>query len=82
MDNTISYLETLTREIKKPEVEILTMAFQVGLKQLWRELILGSYLRGEISRNETIDRIGIDWVELAERQHQAMLEDLQWALAD
>jgi len=82
MDNTISYLETLTREIKKPEVEILTMAFQAGLKQLWRELILGSYLRGEIARNEAIDRIGIDWVELAERQHQAMLEDLQWALAD
>ena len=58
------------------------MAFQVGVKQLWRELLLGSYLREEISRNEAIDHVGIDWVELAERQHQAMLEDLQWALAD
>ena len=82
MDNTISYLETLTREIKKPEFEILTMAFQAGLKQLWREHILGSYLRGEISRSGAIDSVGIDWVELAERQHQAMLEDLQWALTD
>jgi hypothetical protein len=69
-----------TRETQKPEAEVMTMAFQVGLRQLWREYILGRYLRHEISRDEVIGAVGIDWVELAERQHKAMMEDLAWAL--
>lgn len=56
------------------------MAFQTGLRQLWREYILGCYLREEISREEAIEAAGIDWVELAERQREAMMEDLEWAL--
>ncbi|MGA9351406.1 MAG: hypothetical protein WBW48_21720 [Anaerolineae bacterium] len=59
---------------------MLTLAFRTGVRQLWRERILGHYLRGEIGRNEAIEAVGIDWVELAERQHQAMMEDLAWAL--
>ncbi len=80
MENTISHLETLARETRKPESEVMTMAFQVGVRQLWREYILGRYLRGEIVRAEAVESAGIDWVELAERQHKAMLEDLAWAL--
>jgi hypothetical protein len=56
------------------------LAFKVGLRQLWRERTLGRYLRGEISRDEAIESVGIDWVELAERQYEAMREDLAWAL--
>jgi hypothetical protein len=79
--NTVStYLETLARETQKPEAELITLAFQTGLKQLWRERALGRYLRGEITRDEAVEAAGIDWVELAERQHQAVTEDLAWAL--
>ena len=80
MENTLTYLETLARETHKPEAEVMIMAFQAGLRQLWREYILGRYLREEISREEAIETVGIDWVELAERQHEAMMEDLEWAL--
>lgn len=80
MENALTYLETLARETNKPEAEVMTMAFQAGLRQLWREYILGRYLREEISREEAIEKAGIDWVELAERQHEAMMEDLEWAL--
>ena len=80
MESTLTYLEALTRETHKPEAEVLTMAFQIGLRQLWREHILGRHLRREISREEAIDTVGIDWVELAERQHKAMMEDMAWAL--
>ncbi len=80
MESTLSYLQRLTDETHKPEAEVLTMAFQVGLRQLWREHILGRFLRREISRNQPIEAVGIDLVELAERQHQAMMEDIQWAL--
>ena len=76
----LTCLETLVRETRKPEAEVLALAFQTGLRQLWRERTLGHYLRGEISRSEAIKSVGIDWVELAERQHEAMIEDLAWAL--
>ncbi len=80
MESTLTYLETLTRETRKPEAEVITMAFQTGLRQLWREHILGCYLRHEVSRDEAIKAVGIDWVILAERQHEATMEDLAWAL--
>jgi hypothetical protein len=80
MAETVTYLDKLIREMHKPEAEILARAFQTGLKQLWRKQVLGRYLRGEISRDKAIDLAGIDWVELSERQHKAMLEDLNWAL--
>ncbi|MFH1524948.1 MAG: hypothetical protein ABIF04_08285 [Chloroflexota bacterium] len=82
MENTIGYLETLIRETRKPESEVMTKAFQIGLRQLWREHILGRYLRHEISRGEAIETVGIDWVDLAERQKEAMMEDMAWAAED
>jgi len=60
----------------------MNLAYEAGLRQLWREHILGRYLRAEVSRDQAILRVGIDWVELAERQHAAMTEDLTWALGD
>ena len=82
MSEMINYLESLVRETRKPEAEIVARAFQTGLRQLWREQILGRYLRGEISRDKAINLAGIDYVELAERQHSAMMEDLAWALGN
>jgi hypothetical protein len=78
--SVMTYLETLVRQTHKSEAEVLTLALQTGLRQLWREHILGRYLRGEISRDEAIDAAGLPWVDLAERQNEAMLEDLRWAL--
>lgn len=77
-----TYLQRLTQEIHKPEAEIMTMAFEAGLRQLWREHVLGQYLRGNLPREQAIETVGIDWVELADRQHTAMLEDIAWALGD
>jgi hypothetical protein len=82
METTLTYLQHLTAETHTPEAEVLTRAFQVGLRQLWREHILGQFLRQEISREKAVEMVGIDLVELAERQHQAMMEDIQWALDD
>ncbi len=81
MTATLPYLEALTRETQKTEAELITLALQTGVRQLWREHILGLYLREKITRDEAIQQIGIDWVEIAEKQHQAMLEDLAWALS-
>jgi len=80
MTDTIKYLETLIQETRKSESEIMAQAFQTGVRQMWRERVLGRYLRGEITRDKAIELTGIDWVDLAERQHHAMLEDLAWAM--
>ena len=82
MATALTYLESLARELRKPEAEVMTMAFEAGLRQLWRERTLGLYLRGEIPREQAIERVGIDWVELADQQHAAMTEDLAWARSD
>jgi hypothetical protein len=80
MADTIKYLETIILETQKPEAEVMAQAFRTGVRQMWRERVLGRYLRGEITRNKAIEHAGIDWVELAERQHNAMMEDLAWAM--
>jgi hypothetical protein len=80
MAGTIEYLETLMRETQKPEAEVMAQVFQAGVRQLWREHILGRYLRGQISREEAVDLAGIDWAEPAERQRKAIMEDLAWAM--
>jgi hypothetical protein len=80
MPQLLTYMETLVRETQKSEAEVMTLAFQAGLRQLWREHILGMYLRQKISRQEAIEAVGLDWVDMAERQHQAMQEDIVWGL--
>ncbi|MCU0242046.1 MAG: hypothetical protein MUF51_06450 [Vicinamibacteria bacterium] len=59
----------------------MALALETGLRQLQREWTLGRYLRGEILRDDAIASVGIDWVEVAERQHAAMREDIAWALS-
>ena len=80
MEGTLRDLEELARATGKPESELIALAFQSGIRQLWREHVLGSYLRGEMSHEEATARAGAEWVELAERQRDAMQEDLEWAL--
>lgn len=82
MAEALIYLEKLMQETDKAEAEVMTLAFQTGLRQLWREHVLGRYLRDEIARDEAIEAVGIDWVELAECQHEATMEDLAWALGE
>ena len=78
--STVSVLEELVRDTQKPEAEVIALATEAGLRQLWREHLLGRYLRGELDRQQAIEAVGIDWVDMAERQHRAVAEDIQWGL--
>ncbi len=80
MESSTNYLEKLTQEINKPESEVLEMALRTGLRQLWKEHVLGMYLRKEMSRKDAIEEVGIDWVEMADQQYNSMIEDIRWAL--
>jgi hypothetical protein len=79
MSSIASYLEELVRETRKSEAEVMAMAIEAGLRQLWREQLLGQYIRGQITRAQVVESVGADWVETAERQQQAAQEDLEWA---
>ena len=79
MSTTGEYLDHLVRETHRPEAEVLAAAIQTGLRQLWREQVLGRFMKGEVSREEAVRDVGIDLVEMAERQQQAIHEDLAWA---
>ncbi|RJP20349.1 MAG: hypothetical protein C4527_25330 [Candidatus Omnitrophota bacterium] len=80
MKSMLNYLEELKQDTDKNEAEIVTMAIETGLRQLWKEKILGRYLKKEITRDEAIELVGIDLVELTEKQYDAMKEDVEWAL--
>lgn len=80
MENTLAYLKTLKEELHKSEAEIVALALETGLRDLMRERVLAKYLRGQVGRDEAIAAAGIDWVEMAERQRDAMQADLAWAL--
>jgi hypothetical protein len=73
------YLESLVRETHKSESEVVALAIETGLRQLWREQILVQYLHGQISREQAAQSVGADWVELAEKQQRAAKEDVEWA---
>lgn len=80
MDTASHYLEKLADATHRPEDELMVAALRAGLRQLWREITLDRYLRGELSRDQAIAEAGVDWVDLAERQHRAVQDDLEWAL--
>jgi hypothetical protein len=78
--STAGVLERLLDETQQTEPELMALVFRTGLRQVWREHVLGRYLRGEIEREEAAEAVGLDWVELAERQRDAALDDVDWAL--
>ncbi len=78
--STAGVLERLLIETQQTEPELMALVFRTGLRQVWREHVLGRYLRGEIEREEAAETVGLDWVELAERQRDAALDDVDWAL--
>ena len=80
MGTLSSYLEHLVRETHKSEAEVVAMALETGLRHLWREQILGRYLRGEMARPDAVEQLGEELVDLAERQHRAVREDIEWAM--
>jgi len=63
-----------------PESEVLERALERGVDDLWRELVLGRYLNGELTRERAIELVGKDRVARAEREADAVAEDVRWGL--
>lgn len=76
----IEDLELLAKIRREKTTEILAKALEIGIAKMKREAIIGQYLKGEIEREKAIKLVGFDLVILAERQKEAVLEDIEWGL--
>lgn len=63
-----------------PESEVLERALERGVEALWEDVVLSRYVAGELDREEAINLVGADKVERAEREAEAVEEDVHWGL--
>lgn len=63
-----------------PESEVLERALERGVEDLWHELVVTRYLADELSREEAVELVGKDRIKRAEREVQAIEEDVRWGL--
>ena len=73
-------LETLAKERKEDVTTIIANAVKMGIEKIRQETILERYLKEMITREEAIKLVGTELVRLAERQREAVLEDVEWGL--
>ena len=73
-------LETLAKERKEDVATIIANAVKIGIEKIRQETILERYLKKLITREEAIKLVGTELVKLAERQRDAVLEDVEWGL--
>ncbi|GAA0218941.1 ribbon-helix-helix protein, CopG family [Halobaculum roseum] len=62
------------------ESEVLEQALERGVETLWQDLVLSRYLNDEIPREEAVELAGVDRVKRAEREAEAVEEDVRWGL--
>lgn len=73
-------VEELAREQERSESEILEEALEKGVKSLWDEYILSQYIEGELDRAEAVKLVGLEKVKRADREMEAVKEDIEWGM--
>lgn len=63
-----------------PESRVFEQALERGLEELWEDLVLAEYLRGDLDRADAIERVGRSKVLRAERERNLVEEDVDWGL--
>jgi hypothetical protein len=63
-----------------PESEVFEQALERGLEDLWKDVILGRYFDGELSRGEAVELVGRATVDRAETEREAVEADVDWGL--
>jgi hypothetical protein len=71
-------IEEVARWKHRPSAQVIAEALEAGVAQLYTQTVLGEFVRHRISRKEAVKRVGVEPVRLAERQLQAVREDVNW----
>lgn len=61
-----------------PESEVFEQALERGVEDMWLDLTISRYLNGELSRSEAADSVGEERLRRAEREAEAVEEDVRW----
>ncbi|MFC6768696.1 hypothetical protein [Natrinema soli] len=59
---------------------VTSLPFAAFPEDLWIEVVLSRYVNDEIDRETAIELVGRDRVKRAERELQAVSDDVQWGL--
>lgn len=70
----------LARHRGVEESEVLQRAIETGVETLYRDLVIGRYLDGSITRAEAVDELGADIVDEVAAAREAIEEDVEWGL--
>jgi predicted transcriptional regulator len=73
-------VQEIARARNLPESEVFEQALERGIEDLWRDVVLSLYFDGELDRQEAVERVGRTTVERAEREREAVEEDVDWGL--
>ena len=79
-DVVLRELETLAKERREDVATIIANAVKIDIEKIRQETILERYLKKLITREAAIKLVGVEVVRLAERQREAVLEDVEWGL--
>lgn len=62
------------------ESEVLERALERGVENLWVQVVLERYVQGDLERAEAVDLVGRDSVRRADREVEAVEDDVRWGL--
>lgn len=79
-DSVSDRVRELAQYLGVDEAEVIQQAVETGVETLFRDMVIGRYLDGDITREEAIDELGVDVVEDVESAREAIEEDVEWGL--
>ncbi|MFB6209179.1 MAG: hypothetical protein ABEJ56_03500 [Candidatus Nanohaloarchaea archaeon] len=81
MSGLTEQISELAHERGITESEVMEKALEEGVKQLWEKNILDKYLKDEVSREKAVELLGAGKIRRAEKEVEAVEEDIEWATA-
>ncbi|MDI6794469.1 MAG: hypothetical protein QME81_16655 [bacterium] len=64
------------------ETMVLAQAVQEGMRTLYRDAVIETYLFGGISREDALKELGPEMLNEVEYQRDALKKDIAWGLSD
>lgn len=71
-------LEYLVRQTGRAEADIVALAVEKGLDDLYRQEIAEAYLRGAVDRHKAVMELGKDAVAELDYARMAVEADVKW----
>jgi hypothetical protein len=63
-----------------PELEVFEQALELGIADLWENVVFEKYVDDELSREEAIELVGLENLQRANREAAVVEADVNWGL--